>query len=167
MSLLRPFIFLALLVGFCSTAALAQKSASETCARPAAGNTIAEPESLRSQGGVLKVELSYRNYLAPDGHMRYCYVSKDGSEAPTLRLNPGDMLILTLENDLVVPRQSAGKVANPAAMAMPMIIPEACASKEMTAVSTNLHFHGLSVPSACHQDDVLKTMIRPGDPPFE
>ena len=27
----------------------------------------------------------------------------------------------------------------------------------MTPVSTNLHFHGLTVPPVCHQDDVLKT----------
>ena len=37
----------------------------------------------------------------------------------------------------------------------------------MSAVSTNLHFHGLTVPPVCHQDDVLKTSIQPSDPPFE
>jgi FtsP/CotA-like multicopper oxidase with cupredoxin domain len=37
----------------------------------------------------------------------------------------------------------------------------------MSAVSTNLHFHGLTVPPVCHQDDVLKTSIQPTDPPFE
>ncbi len=37
----------------------------------------------------------------------------------------------------------------------------------MSASSTNLHFHGLTVPPVCHQDDVLKTSIAPGDPPFE
>src|SRR5580704_14272900 len=131
MPLLKPFIFLALLVGFDSAAAVAQKTPSETCARPASGSAIAEPESLRSHDGVLKVELSYRNYLAPDGHMRYCYVSKDGSEAPTLRLNPGDLLILSLKNDLIITPQAASKTANPAAMAMPMVIPDACASKKM------------------------------------
>src|SRR5271168_93505 len=144
-----------------STAAIAQKAPNDVCARPAAGSTIAEPESLRSVNGVLKAELSYRNSLGSDGHMRYCYVSKDGSIAPTLRLSPGDLLILTLKNDLAISRVAATiKPANPAAMAMPMVIPDACASKEMTATSTNLHFHGLSVPSVCHQDDVLKTVIQ-------
>jgi FtsP/CotA-like multicopper oxidase with cupredoxin domain len=43
-----------------------------------------------------------------------------------------------------------------------------CASAAaMTAISTNLHFHGLTVPPVCHEDDVLKTSISPGDPPFE
>jgi FtsP/CotA-like multicopper oxidase with cupredoxin domain len=37
----------------------------------------------------------------------------------------------------------------------------------MSAVSTNLHFHGLTVPPLCHQDDVLKTSIQPTDAPFE
>ena len=27
----------------------------------------------------------------------------------------------------------------------------------MSLVSTNLHFHGLTIPPVCHQDDVLKT----------
>jgi FtsP/CotA-like multicopper oxidase with cupredoxin domain len=33
--------------------------------------------------------------------------------------------------------------------------------------ATNLHFHGLTIPALCHQDEVLKTSIGPGDPPFE
>jgi len=37
----------------------------------------------------------------------------------------------------------------------------------MTSSSTNLHFHGLSVPAVCHQDETLKTLIQPGDPAFE
>ncbi len=36
----------------------------------------------------------------------------------------------------------------------------------MSAASTNLHFHGLAVPPVCHQDETLKTLIQPGDPPF-
>jgi FtsP/CotA-like multicopper oxidase with cupredoxin domain len=37
----------------------------------------------------------------------------------------------------------------------------------MSAVSTNLHFHGLTIPPVCHQDDVLKTLVEPGDAAFE
>ena len=37
----------------------------------------------------------------------------------------------------------------------------------MTPISTNLHFHGLTVPPVCHQDDVLKTSIQPDDAPFD
>jgi FtsP/CotA-like multicopper oxidase with cupredoxin domain len=37
----------------------------------------------------------------------------------------------------------------------------------MSLVATNLHFHGMTMPPLCHQDEVLKTSIQPGDPPFE
>src|SRR6202453_436092 len=33
--------------------------------------------------------------------------------------------------------------------------------------ATNLHFHGLTIPARCHQDEVLKTSVGAGDPPFE
>ena len=42
-----------------------------------------------------------------------------------------------------------------------------CANGSMKSTSTNLHFHGITVPPVCHQDDVLNTSISPGDPPFE
>jgi FtsP/CotA-like multicopper oxidase with cupredoxin domain len=37
----------------------------------------------------------------------------------------------------------------------------------MTPLATNLHFHGTTLPPLCHQDDVMKTSIQPGDAPFE
>jgi len=37
----------------------------------------------------------------------------------------------------------------------------------MTPISTNLHFHGLTVPPVCHLVEVLKTSIHPDDTPFE
>src|SRR5262249_44105632 len=36
----------------------------------------------------------------------------------------------------------------------------------MTASSTNIHFHGLNVPPKCHQDEVIFTLVNPGDPAF-
>lgn len=42
-----------------------------------------------------------------------------------------------------------------------------CAGGAMTSTATNLHFHGLTVPPVCHQDDVLKTLIPAGSRPFE
>jgi FtsP/CotA-like multicopper oxidase with cupredoxin domain len=41
-----------------------------------------------------------------------------------------------------------------------------CANAQMTALSTNLHFHGVTVPPSCHEDDVLHTVIQPGDAAF-
>ena len=37
----------------------------------------------------------------------------------------------------------------------------------MTADSTNLHFHGLSIPPTCHQDESLNTQVQPADSAFE
>jgi FtsP/CotA-like multicopper oxidase with cupredoxin domain len=44
---------------------------------------------------------------------------------------------------------------------------DSCAGAVMTASGTNLHFHGLSIPPACHQDETLRTLVRAGDMPFE
>jgi len=166
---LKAWVCAATVLAFGPARTYAQKPSSEVCGRPAAGSTISQPDDLRSQDGVLKVELSYRNSTDPDGRTRYCYVSTDGSEAPTLRVKPGDLLVLKLKNDLTPAKSAARQPAGlqPAAMAMPMVVPDACASSRMTASSTNLHFHGLTIPATCHQDDVMKTMIQPGDAPFE
>ena len=154
----------------CSIAASPRRaSAQHTLAgpcplRPAAGSVVREPDDLSSRNGVLRVDLTYRNVLEPDGQMRYCYVYKDGSEAPTLRLKPGDLLILHLKNEeRAVPQSPSGKAPQPA---MPSMA-GGCTRDAMTAASTNLHFHGLTVPPICHEDDVLNTFVQPGDRPFE
>ncbi|MGB2623051.1 MAG: multicopper oxidase domain-containing protein [Candidatus Acidiferrum sp.] len=128
-----------------------------------------EPEDLRSQNGVLKVELTVRNIVETDGSVRYCYIDGDGSESPTLRLHPGDLLILHLKNDLADLKRSptAKMQGHSHSQSDALQHSDPCTSGEMSATSTNLHFHGLTVPALCHQDDVLKTSIQPGDPPFE
>ena len=141
--------------------AFAQSAPREACPRPAAGSAVPEPEDLRSENGVLKVELTYRSSLEANGSRRYCYSYKDGSEAPTLRLKPGDLLILTLKNDVSL--SSGAREQKPAMHSMP----GGCAGAEMSAATTNIHFHGLDVPPVCHEDDVLNTLIEPGGRPFE
>jgi FtsP/CotA-like multicopper oxidase with cupredoxin domain len=140
----------------------------QACLRPAAGSVVADPKELRSDKGVLKLELTYRNFKAADGREQYCYQYKDGSEAPTLRLQPGDLLVLQLKNALTASASGSGRAGASAAVAdMAMMVESACASASMSALSTNLHFHGTTVPPVCHEDDVLHTAIQPGDPPFE
>jgi FtsP/CotA-like multicopper oxidase with cupredoxin domain len=134
-----------------------QPQANEICPRYPAGSMISEPKELRSQNGVLKVQLSMRDFLV-DGERRYCYISADGSQAPTLRLHPGDLLVLSLKNELSV--TSSAPHSHPG-------MKTACGSGEMTAASTNFHFHGLYVPPLCHQDETLNTLIQPGDAAFE
>ena len=128
---------------------------------------VSEPEDLRSHAGVLKVDLTVHNYTTPEGSTRYCYIDANGSQSPTLRVNPGDLVILNLKNDLV-DLHADGAAANHAHMhAAPGNTDLPCTSGLMTPTSTNLHFHGLTIPPTCHQDEVLNTSIQPGDPPFE
>ncbi|MGC2015862.1 MAG: multicopper oxidase domain-containing protein [Candidatus Acidiferrales bacterium] len=143
----------------------AQEPPANTCPRPAIGSPVAEPEDLRTQKGVLQVDLTVHDYANTDGTTRYCYLTPNGVESPTLRLSPGDLLILNLKNDLKDPQRA------PTTTAQHHMQPEKganpCTSGFMSITSANLHFHGLTVPAVCHQDDVLKTSIQPSDPPFQ
>jgi FtsP/CotA-like multicopper oxidase with cupredoxin domain len=139
---------------------------------------VEEPEDLRSRNGVLDAELTANNAAEPDGSIRYCFTDGAGRESPNLRVSPGDLVILHLKNELkdLAPAASAStaqtehshpsmhshagdSTANPA--------DGPCNSGVMSAVSTNLHFHGMTIPPVCHQDEVLKTSVQPGDAPFE
>jgi FtsP/CotA-like multicopper oxidase with cupredoxin domain len=142
-----------------------------TCPARVPGGLVGEPEDLRSANGELTVNLTLHNYREADGSTRYCYTTPDGKESPNLRLKPGDLLILNLKNDLTDPggAASAGNhhlhmnEKNNAAKKKT----DPCLSGLMTATSTNLHFHGLTIPAACHQDEVLNTSIQPDDSPFQ
>ena len=152
----------------------------DVCVRPEPGSVVPEPAELRSHDGILETDLRILDQKLPDGTSRYCYLTPDGKPSPTLRVRPGDQLVIHFKNDLVdldakaldtktlntttsaidralagAPICTAKKSANP------------CESGAMTPVSTNLHFHGLTVPPVCHQDDVLKTSIQPDDAPFD
>jgi FtsP/CotA-like multicopper oxidase with cupredoxin domain len=170
-ALLAALALSAALIGMMATAR-AEGSAHDPCGRAAPGSTVPEPRDLRSDHGVLNVDLSVHDFREADGSTRYCYVLPDGSVAPTLRLHPGDLLVLHLKNELVDPdpaqaQSSAHRHEHTHEHGSPVKAVDPCSSGAMTAVSTNLHFHGLTVPPVCHQDDVLKTSIQPNDPPFE
>jgi FtsP/CotA-like multicopper oxidase with cupredoxin domain len=144
----------------------ARKPSDAICARPSSGSVVPEPVDLYSHNGVLEVDLTINSDTQPDASTRYCYVDGQGNQSPTLRVKPGDLLILHLKNDLersplkwcmrgLKSYINGSKSADP------------CTSGFMTSTSTNLHFHGVTVSPVCHQDDVLKTSISPGDPSFE
>ncbi len=179
------------------TLVIAAVNSAEPCPRPAPGTVISEPRDLRSQNGVLKVDLTIRDHRERDGSIRYCYLLADGTQSPTLRLHPGDWLVLHLTNELRDPSAEAaispprggtaadsrggpgshliGTLAqahddlagHSRSRAAAARSPDPCSSGAMSLISTNLHFHGLTVPPVCHQDDVLRTSIQPGEPPFE
>ena len=144
----------------------AQTPVSSGCPRPSVGSAVEEPEDLRSQNGVLQAELTVRDEAGANGSVRYCYTDAAGRESPNLRVNPGDLVVLHLKNALT--DLSGGTAAGHAhSHKHPQTIRDPCTSGIMSPVATNLHFHGLTIPPVCHQDDVMKTSVQPGDPPFE
>jgi FtsP/CotA-like multicopper oxidase with cupredoxin domain len=150
---------------------LSAQSANSVCPRPEAGSIVAEPEDLRSRNGVLEAELTANNAANPDGSIRFCFTDGAGRESPNLRVSPGDLVVLHLKNALsdlssgttpsahvhsaMHAHKAGGQAEDP------------CTSGVMSSVSTNLHFHGLTIPPVCHQDEVLKTSVQPGDASFE
>jgi FtsP/CotA-like multicopper oxidase with cupredoxin domain len=162
--MLRILMALTALLVWADISALAQNTTPEICPRPVAGSRAIEPQDLRSDHGTLEATLKFFTASDPQRHTRYCYVSKDGSQSPTLRVNPGDTLILHLEND--IPPEISGTRNSSNSMKMKMQ-PDTCMQANVTAASTNLHFHGLMIPPVCHQDDVLHTVVGPSSAPFE
>jgi FtsP/CotA-like multicopper oxidase with cupredoxin domain len=147
----------------CFRSVSAQQLKRETCPRPQTGSVVSEPPDVRSRNGVLEINLTAEDAIQPDGSVRYCFVDDQARESPNLRVNPGDMVIIHLKNAMTESGQAASgaqHVHSPSAA-------NTCTSGAMSLISTNLHFHGLSIPPTCHQDDVLKTSLQPGDPSFE
>jgi FtsP/CotA-like multicopper oxidase with cupredoxin domain len=150
-----------------STALQASPAELDLCPRPAVGAKIGEPPDLRSRNGILELTLTAVNSRQPDGTTRFCYTDQAGHESPTLRVLPGDEVILHLKNDLKN-LQPANTVAPHIHAAGPDNSRKLCtATATMSLVSTNLHFHGLTIPPTCSEDDVLRTSVQPGDAPFE
>ena len=159
--LLRVSAFLTAMLLAVVIRASGQNAPTEPCRRPTVGAIVPEPEDLHSENGMLRVELTYRSSLEANGSRRYCYLARDGSEAPTLHLKPGDLLVLSLKNDVHL---AAGAKEQKPSMGL---MSGGCAGAEMSAATTNIHFHGLDIPPVCHEDDVLNTLIEPSGKPFE
>jgi len=135
-----------------------QRPAPEPCFRPAEGSEVSNPPELRSRNGVLEVTLkfTFRETVIGEGPFRYCYVTEAGDLAPTLRVHPGDRLIVHFINQAWSNKYGAPRTAS-------LREKHDCSDPKMEFFSTNLHFHGMSVPPVCHQDDVLRTFVQPGE----
>jgi FtsP/CotA-like multicopper oxidase with cupredoxin domain len=162
-----------MLASLAALAAAANSPAAErvglpACSRPEPGSVVHEPTDLRSLHGALRVDLRLRGAVdAATGSGRYCYELADGTQSPTLRLQPGDLLTLRLKNEIVALPGSVGSAGSNHSAHATASDASPCSRGVMSATSTNLHFHGLSVSPVCHADEVLKTSIQPTDPPFE
>jgi FtsP/CotA-like multicopper oxidase with cupredoxin domain len=144
-----------------SSAPRSSRAQQNICPRGEEGSAVAEPRDLRSKNGVLRVALRFRSSPDQFDHMRYCYIDQDGNQAPTLRVRPGDTLVISLKNEISESSPSQASTTPKNKLLGPKHDP--CAGGAMSPVATNLHFHGLAVPPVCHQDDTLKTLIEPGE----
>ncbi len=139
--------------------------------RPLPGDPVVNPVDLYSANGVLTVNFTMQNALDIQGFMHYCYdyiYQGQQIEAPTLRVNPGDTLVLNLTNNLSEPTlQAKAKPMHMNMHTVPGSPANDCSGNPVMDTSTNMHFHGLNVPPTCHSDDVINTVIESGDPPFQ
>jgi FtsP/CotA-like multicopper oxidase with cupredoxin domain len=141
--------------------------AAQCPARPQPNTVLNDALNLSSQNGTLNAALTLGHSVDVNGYTHYCYKYMPASgglaEAPTLRLNPGDHLLLHVTDG--IPNDGPQSISS-----MDMAAPSGatCGDGGMaTLQSTNVHFHGLNVPPVCHQDDVLTTLIQPGTPGFQ
>lgn len=128
----------------------------DLCPRPPAGSTVMPPPDLFSRNGVLNVTFHYFTTVDSAGRTLFCLRTPDGMESPTLHVNPGDTLNVTVTN--LVPAPPPGSptevVSNPA---------DQCGDAIMTITSLNVHYHGTNTSPACHGDQVIHTVINSGE----
>ena len=128
----------------------------DPCPRPPAGAIVAPPPDLYSASGHLDVILEYHTTVDDEDRTLFCFTTPDGLESPTLHVNPGDKLNITLKN--MVPALPAGAPN----LAMAIASDTWCGSPTMTATSVNMHFHGTNTSPTCHSDEVIKTLVNSG-----
>src|SRR6201996_29754 len=134
-------------------------AADQVCARFASGSATSAPPELESQNGVLEVTFKFLTTTDSQGRARYCYVTDTGLEAPTLRVSPGDQLIIHFQNDL--PAASHNMAGMKMSLSPNDSNSTAC-NGNMSATATNIHFHGMNAAPVCGQDEVVHTLIAPG-----
>lgn len=162
---------IALLAALCGAAITNASAQVPICPdRPLPGSPVSNPLDLYSQNGVLTVNLLMQNATDVNGFMHYCYIymyQGHQIEAPTLRLNPGDTLVMNLTNNIQAPYGPIKEKPEHMQMVHGSGPADDCSGNPVLPSSTNIHFHGLNVPPICHQDDVINTIIESGDPTFQ
>lgn len=140
------------------------------CPRLKAGGIIHNPPALYSQNGVLNVQFSYQTTTDSAGRQLYCFMTPDGLENPTLHVNPGDTLNITVTNNTTFSDPAASeqldepfKTPNCGDTTFETLGPpnSTVNPTSMTAGSMNIHYHGTNTSPACHEDNVVKTLINP------
>jgi FtsP/CotA-like multicopper oxidase with cupredoxin domain len=130
---------------------------SNPCPRTITGGGVVEnPPSLFSENGVLNVEFTYQTTTDEFGRGLWCLTTPAGLQDPTLYLNPGDTLNITVTNN--TPASPLGEVFNPPNCGDTQV--EETADNIGSAL--NIHFHGTNTTPQCGGDNVVKTIINSG-----
>jgi FtsP/CotA-like multicopper oxidase with cupredoxin domain len=125
------------------------------CPRPGPGSEVTPPPDLYSTNGVLNVALNYYTGVDDQGLTLFCFATTDGVESPTLHVNPGDTINITLTN--AVPPVHGGPMEVVSGKG------NVCGSPVMTLTSVNMHFHGTNTSPKCHSDEVVHTLVNSGE----
>ncbi len=131
------------------------------CPRLTAGTVVDQPPALFSSNGALNVRFSYQQTTDSVGRLLHCFMTDTGIEEPTLHVNPGDTLSITVTNN--TPMQPFGEPFNAPNCGDSTIqfTPPANGIASVGA-SVNIHYHGTNVTPQCGGDNVTKTLINPG-----
>jgi len=135
------------------------------CQRFTAGGNVQDPPALYSKNGVLSVRFSYQQTTDAAGRLLHCFMTPDGLEEPTLHVNPGDTLNITVTNN--TPAQPFGETFNPpncgdTTIQFPPPPPPNPNGIASIGSSMNIHYHGTNVTPGCGGDNVTKTLINSG-----
>lgn len=132
------------------------KPVSNPCPRSTAGSTVQQPPVLTSSNGVLNVTFSYQSVQDSHGRFLFCFMTPDGLENPTLQVNPGDLLTITVTNNNTNPQGSMSMTLNAPNCGGPT-------DTQMVPTSLNIHYHGTNTSPTCGSDEVIKTIINTGE----
>jgi FtsP/CotA-like multicopper oxidase with cupredoxin domain len=135
------------------------------CQRFPAGSTVQQPPALFSKNGVLNVSFSYQTTTDPVGRQLFCFMTPSGLENPTLYVNPGDTLNVTVTNNTPTVEPTTTELFNPpncGDTTQVSLNPDTTGLNPMTGGSMNIHYHGTNTSPQCHGDNVVKTLINPG-----
>ena len=140
------------------------------CPRFTAGSVIQQPPALFSQNGVLNVRFSYQATTDQVGRQLFCFMTPNGLENPTLHVKPGDTLNITVTNNTPfseVGDNDTDETFNPPNCGDIVFEQQNKTTNSqgfaMNGGSMNIHYHGTNVTPACHGDNVVKTLINPGN----
>lgn len=121
------------------------------CPRFAQGSQVTNPPELSSSKGVLNVSFSFQQTTDAQGRTLYCFTTPDGLQNPTLYVEPGDTLTVTITNN------------TPQGVGPMQLDPPNCGDTYMNSTSVNLHYHGTNTAPVCGGDEVIKTIINSGE----